>query len=161
MNKQNTGFFTVLFQRYSPFKNLAVWLSVFWPIPQEPDFPQVWVFARIQQIRLIFFTDQIQKKWLHFPLNSKEKLFFGLFSPFSGQFFSPKRSGSITHNTTWASNTILSFRKNLWVNLKKTSWQKDGKMNGWTYPNSQDPSITGGRGAPKTVYLKSSRRKPY
>ena len=153
MNKQNTGFFIVLFQRYSPFKNLAVWLSVFWPIPQEPDFPQVWVFARIQQIRLFFFTDQIQKKWLHFPLNSKEKLFFGLFSPFSGQFFSPKRSGSITHNTTWASNTILSFRK--------TSWQKDGKMNGWTYPNSQDPSITGGRGAPKTVYLKSSRRKPY
>ena len=44
-----------------------------------------------------------------------------------GIFFK-KKSGSVTHNYIWAPNTMLSFRKNYWVNSKKTYGQTEGRM---------------------------------
>ena len=39
-------------------------------------------------------------------------------------------------NTTWASNNMLSFRKKLRANPKKTFGRKDRRMEGRTDPNS-------------------------
>ena len=49
-----------------------------------------------------------------------------------------KKSSSVTHNTTWASNTMLSFRKKL-MNQSQENFQTEGRkgrrMEGRTEPN--------------------------
>ena len=99
---------------------LSDWPTAFWCISQEifPNqiFPNHGVSARILQIIQIFFIDHFQKKWITQFCNKFRKPYFrkifGPFSSFLGKKFIFKKSGSITYNNTWASDTMLSFRKN-------------------------------------------------
>ena len=50
-----------------------------------------------------------------------------------GDFF-PKNWLCHTHNYVWASNTIISFRKNQWANSEKTYGQMEGQAEGRTDP---------------------------
>ena len=68
------------------------------------------------------------------------------FDPFLDHFWTKippppppkKKSTSVTHNTTWASNTMLSFRKKL-MNQSQENFQTEGRkgrrMEGRTEPN--------------------------
>ena len=98
------------------------------------------ICARIQKIIKKLFIDQIQKKLMTKFYNKSKYPIFGLFSPFLRQKKFLKKSSSVMHNTTWASNTMLSFRKNWRANPKKISGEKDRRMEGPTHPDSWDLS---------------------
>ena len=68
-------------------------------------------------------------------LKSSETMFLGHFWSFlsDGDFF-PKNWLCHTHNYVWASNTIISFRKNQWANSEKTYGQMEGQAEGRTDP---------------------------
>ena len=59
---KKSGFFIILFQRCSQFKNHAILLAKSILAPKNQIFPKNGVSARIQQIIRNFFIDQIQKK---------------------------------------------------------------------------------------------------
>ena len=82
-------------------------------------------------------TDQIQKKIMT-KFSSKLKkphfcLFLAHFPHFFGKGIFTKKSGSVTHNNTWASNMMLSFRKSNEPILRKLL---DRRVEGQTNPNS-------------------------
>ena len=82
-----------------------------------------------------------------FPNKFKKPCFwpiFGPFSPFFGQKDFLKKFGPVTHNKIWASNNMLSFRKNYWANPKKTFGWKDGRTDRWTLIQRTLPAIAGG-----------------
>ena len=56
--------------------------------------------------------------------------FFAHFPDFLDKIFF-KKSGSVTHNNTWASNTMLSFRKKL-ISQSQENFQTEGRKDGRT-----------------------------
>ena len=93
----------------------------------------------------------MQKKLMaKFSKKFKKSYFWSIF----GANFRPHISGSVTHNITWVSNTILSFRKNWCANPR--NFQKEGQKNvrrteGRTDPNSWTLPTTAG--CPKTIMV--------
>ena len=61
----------------------------------------------------------------------KKPYFWSIFPIFVAKIFFSKNP-AVTHNSTWASNTMLSFRKKLRVNPKKNSGKEDGRTDGQT-----------------------------
>ena len=85
------------------------WWRAFWPISQEPGFSQEWDLCKntANYINFFYRRNSEKKQSLNFPIISVNPIF----GPFLGQEnFFLKKSISITYNT-WASNTMLSFRK--------------------------------------------------
>ena len=105
------------------------WLRAFWLISQEQDFPEKYgICARIQQLIQTFFIDQTQKKIMASFSNRFKKPYFGSKKTFFQKF------GSVTHSPTWASNTMLSFKKitNEPIPRKLPDGRKDGRKGGQT-----------------------------
>ena len=115
--------------------NLIGWepfLAVTW----EPDFSQACSFGRMLMNHKNFYFTQIPNKTNDVIfLKSPNTMFFGNFRPFlvvfAGWGFFPKNL-AVTHNHIWAPKTMLSFRKNSWVNSEKTYRQMKGWMEGQT-----------------------------
>ena len=61
---------------------------------------------------------------MNFPIHSKSPG-LGLYSPFARKAWLSKKPASVIFNTTWASNTMVSSKKNWRVISKKTYEQKD------------------------------------
>ena len=108
-----SGFLIILFYGYSWFKNPAIWLAES-------------ILAHISGTRFfqnMGFVQQCKK----FSNKFKKLYFWPIFPIFGSKIFFSKNL-AVTHNTTWASNTMLSSRKKTnEPNPKKTAGQKDGQ----------------------------------
>ena len=88
-------------------------LAVTW----EPDFSRVCSFRRMLMNHKNFHFTQIRDKTNDILfLKSPETMFLSHFWPFLVIFawwgFFSKKSGSVTHNYIWVTNTMLGFKKN-------------------------------------------------
>ena len=123
-----------LLVKYWRLKNTE--MSLAW----EPDFSQACSFRRMLMNHKNFHFTQISDKTNDVIfLKSPKTMLLGHFWPFLVIFvwwgFYPKNQ-AVTNNYIWASNTMLSFRKNWWANLEKTYGQMEGQTErpteGWT-----------------------------
>ena len=106
------------------------WLRAFWRISQQPNFSQIWYLSKNTAINFLYRPNS-EKKWLNFSINLKNSTF----GTFLGQFFF-KNSRSVTHNSTWTSNTMLRFKEKLMSQSHKNfgmEEQRDEKTEEWKY----------------------------
>ena len=64
---------------------------------------------------------------IQFSNKFKKILFLAHFPHFGGKRIFLKKSSPVTHNKTWAINTMLSFRKKL-IHQSQENFRKDGRM---------------------------------
>ena len=94
------------------------WPRAFWPISQEPDFPQIWDLCR--NIANNFIIDQIQEKLTIKFFNKLRKIYsWPIFPVLVGKKSPPppppkkkKTFGSLTHIFIWVSYTMPQYRQN-------------------------------------------------
>ena len=113
------------------------------PVTREPEFS--WVSNFMQKVPtplvLLFYISAKSNNKI------KEKVpFFGHFLPFLPMGGLAKKIGTVTQNTTWPSNIIMSLRKKLMSQFQENFHRvekTDGRMKGCIDPHSYVPSSDG------------------